>query len=55
MAGLVGFGIFAALAVAGQWARGVEGWAALPLMFPAVVAAPAAALVLGLARRARRG
>jgi len=55
VAGLVGFGIFAALAVAGQWTRGVEGWAALPLTFPAVVAAPAAALVLGLARRARRG
>ena len=55
VSGLVGLGIFAALALAGQWTRGVEGWAGLPLAYPAVVAAPAAALVLRLARRARRG
>ena len=54
-AGLVGLGIFGALALGGQWTRGVEGWAGLPLAYPAVVAAPVAALVLRLARRPRRG
>ncbi len=55
VAGLVGLGIFGALALGGQWTRGVEGWAGLPLTYPAVVAAPVAALVLRLARRPRRG
>lgn len=54
-AGLAGLVIFAVLAVAGQWTRVSESWAGLPLAYPAVVAAPAAALVLGLARRPRAG
>jgi hypothetical protein len=54
-AGLVGLVIFGALALAGQWTRGPEGWAGLPLAYPAVAAAPAAAIVLGLARRPRKG
>jgi hypothetical protein len=53
-AGLVGLVTFAALAVAGQWTNVSESWAGLPLAYPAVVAAPAAALVLGLARRPRK-
>ena len=53
-AGLVGLVIFGALAVAGQWTNVSESWAGLPLAYPAVVAAPAAALVLGLARRPRK-
>ena len=52
-AGLVGLVIFAVLTLAGQWTRGSEAWAGLPLAYPAVVAAPAAAVVLLLARRAR--
>jgi hypothetical protein len=55
VAGLVGLVIFGALALAGQWTRGSESWAGLPLAYPAVAAAPAAAIVLGLARRPRRG
>jgi len=54
-AGLVGLAIFGALSVAGQWTRGSESWAGLPLVYPAVAAAPAAALVLWLARRPRKG
>jgi hypothetical protein len=55
-AGFVGLAVFAALALLGQWtAGGSPGWAGLPLAYPAVVAAPAAALVLRLARRARKG
>jgi len=54
-AGLVGLAVFGALSVAGQWSRGSESWAGLPLAYPAVAAAPAAALVLGLARRPRKG
>ena len=54
-AGLVGLGIFGALAVAGQWTKGSESWAGLPLAYPAVIAAPAALLVLGLAGRPRKG
>ena len=54
-AGLVGLVVFGALAVAGQWTNVSESWAGLPLAYPAVVAAPAAALVLGLARRPRKG
>ncbi len=54
-AGLVGLGIFVALALAGQWtAGGSPGWASLPLGYPAVAAAPAAAVVLWAARRAGR-
>jgi hypothetical protein len=53
-AGLVGLVVFGALAVAGQWTNVSESWAGLPLAYPAVVAAPAAALVLGLARRPRK-
>ncbi|HEY4908839.1 MAG TPA: hypothetical protein VIJ73_05030 [Methylomirabilota bacterium] len=55
VAGLVGLVIFGALALAGQWMRGSESWAGLPLAYPAVAAAPAAAIVLGLARRPRKG
>jgi len=51
----VGLVIFGALAVTGQWTIVSESWAGLPLAYPAVVAAPAAALVLGLARRPRKG
>jgi hypothetical protein len=51
----VGLVIFGALAVAGQWTNVSECWAGLPLAYPAVVAAPTAALVLGLARRPRKG
>jgi hypothetical protein len=54
-AGLVGLVIFAAVALAGQWTRGAESWVGLPLAYPAVVAAPGAALVLRLARRPRKG
>lgn len=54
-AGLVGLSIFAALAVAGQWIVAAEGWAGLPLAYPAVVAVPAAALALRLAGGARKG
>ena len=55
-AGFVGLAVFGALALLGQWtAGGSPGWAGLPLAYPAVVAAPAAALVLWLARRARKG
>jgi hypothetical protein len=54
-AGLVGLGIFGALALAGQWTGGgLPGWAGLPLAYPAVVAAPAASAVLWTARRAVR-
>jgi hypothetical protein len=53
-AGLVGLVVFGTLAVAGQWTNVSESWAGLPLAYPAVVAAPAAALVLGLARRPRK-
>jgi hypothetical protein len=53
-AGLVGLVIFGALAVAGQWTNVSESWSGLPLAYPAVVAAPVAALVLGLARRPRK-
>jgi hypothetical protein len=55
VAGLVGMGVFGALALASQWTRGPEGWAGLPLAHPAVVAAPLGALVLRLARGSRRG
>jgi hypothetical protein len=55
-AGLVGVGLFAALAVIGQWAASGAGagdsWPSLVLTFPVVAAAPAGALVLWLARRA---
>ena len=55
-AGFVGLAVFAALALLGQWTSGgLSGWAGLPLVYPAVVAAPAAALVLLLARGARKG
>ena len=55
-AGIVGLAVFCALALLGQWTGGGSpGWAGLPLAYPAVVAAPAAALVLRLARRARKG
>jgi hypothetical protein len=55
-AGFVGLMVFSALALAGQWTGGgPPGWAGLPLAFPAVAAAPAAALVLLIARRARKG
>ena len=55
-AGLVGLGLFAALALAAQWSdRAVPGWAGLPLAYPAVIAAPASALVLWLAGRGRKG
>jgi hypothetical protein len=54
-AGLAGLVIFGALALAGQWTSGSESWAGLPLAYPAVAAAPAAAIVLGLARRPRKG
>jgi hypothetical protein len=51
-AGFVGLAVFGALALAGQWAGGgPTGWAGLPLAYPAVAAAPAAALVLRLAQR----
>ncbi len=54
-AGLVGLGIFGALALAGQWTGGgLPGWTGLPLAYPAVVAAPAASAVLWTARRAVR-
>jgi hypothetical protein len=52
-AGLVGLGIFGALALAGQWTGGGSpGWAGLPLAYPAVAAAPVAAAVMWTARRA---
>ena len=52
-AGLVGLGIFGALALAGQWTGGGSpGWTGLLLAYPAVAAAPAAAAVLWMARRA---
>ncbi len=55
-AGFVGLAVFAALALLGQWTSGGSpGWAGLPLAYPAVAAAPAAALVLRLARRASTG
>ena len=55
-AGFVGLAVFGALALLGQWmGGGSPGWAGLPLAYPAVVAAPAAALVLRLARSARKG
>ena len=55
-AGFVGLAVFGALALLGQWTGGGSpGWAGLPLAYPAVVAAPAAALVLRLARGARKG
>lgn len=55
-AGFVGLAVFGALALLGQWTGGgAPGWAGLPLAYPAVVAAPAAALVLRLARRTRKG
>lgn len=55
-AGFVGLAVFGALALLGQWTDGGSpGWVGLPLAYPAVVAAPAAALVLRLARRARKG
>jgi len=55
-AGLVGLATFGALALLGQWSGGgLTGWAGLPLAYPAVIGAPAAALVLRLARRARTG
>ncbi|HEV2053903.1 MAG TPA: hypothetical protein VGV06_01880 [Methylomirabilota bacterium] len=55
-AGFVGLAVFAALALLGQWTvGGSSGWVGLPLAYPAVVAAPAAALVLRLARRAGKG
>jgi hypothetical protein len=53
-AGLVGLALFGALALLGQWTGGGSpGWAGLPLAYPAVVAASAAAIVLRLARHAR--
>ena len=55
-AGFVGLAVFGALALLGQWTGGGSpGWVGLPLAYPAVVAAPAAALVLLLARGARKG
>jgi hypothetical protein len=55
-AGFVGLALFGALALVGQWTGGGSpGWIGLPLAYPAVVAAPAAALVLRLARHARKG
>jgi hypothetical protein len=49
----VGLGIFGALALAGQWTGGGSpGWTGLLLAYPAVAAAPAAAAVLWMARRA---
>lgn len=55
-AGLVGLTVFGVLALMEQWTGGGSpGWAGLPLAHPAVVAAPAAVLVLWLARRARTG
>lgn len=55
-AGFLGLAVFAALALLGQWTGGGSpGWAGLPLAYPAVAAAPAAALVLRLARRASKG
>jgi len=54
-AGLVGLVIFGTLALASQWTRASESWVRLPLAYPAVAAAPAAAIVLGLARRLRKG
>ena len=57
-AGLVGLGVFATLTLIGQWAASGagagtgDGWPSLVLAFPVVVAAPAGALVLWLARRA---
>jgi hypothetical protein len=52
-AGLVGLGVFGALALAGQWTGDPSpGWAGLPLAYPAVAAAPAAAAVLWTVRRA---
>jgi hypothetical protein len=55
-AGFVGLGVFAALALLGQWTGGGSpGWVGLPLAYPAVAAAPAAVLVLRLARRGRKG
>jgi hypothetical protein len=59
-AGLVGLGVFAALALIGQWAASGAGvgagtgdsWPSLVLAFPVVAGAPAGALVLWLARRA---
>ena len=51
--GTLGLGIFGALALAGQWTGGGSpGWTGLPLAYPAVAAAPAAAAVLWMARRA---
>ncbi|HWM77971.1 MAG TPA: hypothetical protein VNS56_10365, partial [Methylomirabilota bacterium] len=56
VAGLVGLGVFGALAGAGHWAGlgtgSGDAWPSLVLAFPVVAAAPAAALVLWLARRA---
>jgi hypothetical protein len=64
VAGLVGLAVFGALTVAGHWAGlgarlgagsgtgSGDGWPSLVLAFPAVAAAPTAALVLWLARRA---
>ena len=55
-AGFVGLAGFGALVLLGQWTGGgAPGWAGLPLAYPAVAAAPAAALVLLLARGARKG
>jgi len=55
-AGFVGLAVFGALALLWQWTGGGSpGWVGLPLAYPAVVAAPAAALVLRLARGARKG
>jgi hypothetical protein len=55
-AGFVGLAVFGAMALLGQWTGGGSpGWAGLPLAYPAVVAAPTAALVLWLARGARKG
>jgi len=55
-AGFVGLAVFGSLALPGQWTGGGSpGWVGLPLAYPAVVAAPAAALVLRLARRGRKG
>jgi len=54
-AGFLGLAVFGALALLGQWTGGGStGWAGLPLAYPAVAAAPAAAFVLLLARRARK-
>jgi hypothetical protein len=55
-AGFVGLAVFGALALLGQWTSGSSsGWPGLPLAYPAVVAAPAAVLVLRLARRSHKG